>query len=119
MTESRKITEHDGVTVKRPDILAHEPIAGDFFYAWIPEEHPDFESLRDDLYGWATHRGIEPRELWVGIVPAAKFPFRWKEEFETAYNVGWVSEERWRMRCKAKPERKKALADRKKKQQGS
>jgi len=114
MSETRTITEKDGITVKRPDILAHEPIAGDFFYAWIPEDHPEFESLRDDFYGWATHRGIEPGEIWVGIVPAAKIPFKWKAEFEAAYDVGWVDEFKWRRRCKNKPERRQVLADRKK-----
>ena len=114
MSETKSITDKDGITVKRPDILAHEPKAGDFFYAWVPEKHPDFESIRADLYGWATHRGIEPRELWSGIVPAAKFPFKWKAELEESYEIQWISEHQWRRRCKDNQKRKKALRDRKK-----
>jgi len=100
--KTKTVSEKDGLTVKIADILAHEPQEGDVFYAWVDEKHPEWEKIRDDLYGWATSRGILPDELWSGIVPAGIIPYKWKPDFEDSYAVRWVTEKHWRSRCKDK-----------------
>ena len=112
--KTKTVSEDDGITVKIADILAHEPVEGNVFYAWVDEKHPRFEIVRSDLYGWATHRGIEPREFWSGIVPAAQIPFKWKAALDESYRVRWVTEKQWRNRCKDKDNLKEIREERRK-----
>ena len=118
MTEGKKITVDDEILVTLPDLYGHEPREGDWFYVWVPEKHPDFEWIRDDFYGWATHRGIAPDDLWSGIVPAAKLPFRLIKDIQDSYGedkLVWVNEFEWRRRCRGKPLRRQVRRDQKKK----